>query len=45
MPMLTVGDSAPAFSLKNQNGAVTTLESYRGHYVVFWWYPKADTPG
>jgi peroxiredoxin Q/BCP len=45
MALLTVGDLAPAFSMRNQHGAVTTLEQYRGHHVVLWWYPKADTPG
>ena len=45
MPLLNVGDMAPAFSVPNQHGAETTLNHYRGHYVVLWWYPKADTPG
>tara|TARA_R110002167_G_scaffold60368_19_gene170617 strand:+ start:711 stop:848 length:138 start_codon:yes stop_codon:yes gene_type:complete len=45
MPLLKEGDQAPAFSLKNQNGIVTDLAQYRGHHVVLWWYPKADTPG
>ena len=45
MPLLNVGDQAPAFSLPNQTGTPTTLEQYRGHNLVLWWYPKADTPG
>jgi len=45
MAMLKVGDDAPDFSLRNQQGIATTLQQYRGHYVVLWWYPKADTPG
>ncbi len=45
MALLKTGDLAPAFSMRNQHGAVTTLEQYRGHHVVLWWYPKADTPG
>ena len=31
--------------MRNQQGAVTTLDQYKGHHVVLWWYPKADTPG
>ena len=45
MPLLNVGDIAPALSVPNQHGTRTTLNQYRGHYVVLWWYPKADTPG
>ena len=45
MALLKVGDLAPAFSMRNQQGTATTLEQYRGHHVVLWWYPKADTPG
>ncbi len=45
MALPAVGDLAPAFSMRNQQGADTTLEQYKGHYVVLWWYPKADTPG
>ena len=45
MPLLQEGAEAPAFSLKNQDGIVTDLAQHRGHYVVLWWYPKADTPG
>lgn len=45
MALLKVGDEAPAFSLRNQDGVATALENYRGHQVVLWWYPKADTPG
>ena len=45
MALLNVGDSAPAFSVPNQNGATTTLDQFAGQYLVLWWYPKADTPG
>ncbi|MBT3330339.1 MAG: redoxin domain-containing protein [Rhodospirillaceae bacterium] len=45
MALPNVGDLAPAFSMRNQQGAATTLEQHKGHYVVLWWYPKADTPG
>ena len=45
MPFLFDGARAPAFSLLNQHGVRLTLAEFRGHYLVLWWYPKADTPG
>jgi len=45
MPLLNVGDTAPAFSLPNQDGKLTSLASLKGKTVVFWFYPRADTPG
>jgi thioredoxin-dependent peroxiredoxin len=45
MPLLNVGDAAPAFTLKNQDGQTVKLSDYRGKTVVFWFYPRADTPG
>ena len=45
MPLLSVGDVAPAFSVLNQNGTAITFDQFRGHHLVLWWYPKADTPG
>ena len=45
MALPKVGDLAPAFSMRNQQGVTTTLEQYKGPHVVLWWYPKADTPG
>ena len=36
---------APAFSLKDQNGVVHTLEQYKGEWVVLYFYPKDATPG
>ena len=41
----SAGESAPAFRLPNQDGVSTDLSRYRGHYLLLWWYPKADTPG
>lgn len=41
-----VGNKAPKFSLKNQDGQVVSLESFRGQKnVVIYFYPKAMTPG
>ena len=45
MALLKPGDLAPSFALKNQDGVLTTLDQYRGHRLILWWYPKADTPG
>ena len=40
-----VGDKAPEFSLKDQDGQVVTLKSLKGKQVVLYFYPKDDTPG
>ena len=45
MTLLKSGDLAPAFSMRNQQGTLTTLDQFKGHHVVLWWYPLADTPG
>jgi len=42
--MLPVGESAPEFSLQNQNGETVSLASVDGYAVVYF-YPRADTPG
>ena len=41
-----VGEKAPLFELKDQNGAAFSLESRRGvGWTVLYFYPKAGTPG
>lgn len=40
-----VGDLAPDFTAKDQDGNDVTLSSYRGKKVVLYFYPKDDTPG
>jgi peroxiredoxin Q/BCP len=40
-----IGKLAPAFSLKDQNGKLVSLESLRGSNVVVYFYPRAMTPG
>jgi peroxiredoxin Q/BCP len=45
MPLLSVGDAAPAFSVLTHQGQELTLASLAGKKVLLWFYPKADTPG
>jgi len=42
---LTVGQDAPPFALKDQNGKTHRLSDYAGHWLVVYFYPKDDTPG
>ena len=42
---LKVGDKAPAFKLKNQDGETISLSDLKGKPVVLYFYPKDDTPG
>tara|TARA_Y100001968_G_scaffold3890_1_gene3423 strand:+ start:51 stop:518 length:468 start_codon:yes stop_codon:yes gene_type:complete len=42
---LCIGDSAPNFTLPNQDGVDTSLSSFKGSRVVIYFYPKDDTPG
>ena len=43
--MLTSGQPAPQFSLTNQKNEVQELAALRGHNVLVYFYPRADTPG
>jgi len=40
-----LGDMAPDFELPDQDGQRHTLSSYRGKWVLLYFYPKDDTPG
>lgn len=40
-----VGDSAPAFSLPDQNDTTHQLSDYLGKWVVLFFYPRDSTPG
>ena len=42
---LCIGDSAPDFTLPNQDGFDISLSSFKGSRVVIYFYPKDDTPG
>jgi peroxiredoxin Q/BCP len=43
--LLEPGDTAPDFTLPDQNGDEVTLSDLRGQTVVLYFYPRADTPG
>ena len=43
--MVAEGDTAPDFTLPDQDGNPVTLSDLRGQPVVLYFYPKADTPG
>ncbi len=43
--MLKVGDKAPDYSLPSDSGANVSLKDFKGHTLVLYFFPKADTPG
>ena len=43
--MIEPGMQGPAFSVSDDEGRPTTLEQFRGRWVVLYFFPKADTPG
>ena len=45
MSRLTPGDTAPAFTLPDADGAPVSLADFRGRKVVVYFYPAAMTPG
>jgi peroxiredoxin Q/BCP len=42
---LKVGDKAPSFKLKNQDGETISLSDLKGKPIVLYFYPKDDTSG
>jgi len=42
---LAAGDTAPQFTLTDQDGASVSLADYSGRKVVVYFYPAAMTPG
>lgn len=42
---LAAGDTAPQFTLTDQDGATVSLSAYAGRKVVVYFYPAAMTPG
>lgn len=46
MALPKIGNNAPAFSLKNQDGKTVSLKDFKGEKnVILYFYPKAMTPG
>ncbi|MBC3846467.1 thioredoxin-dependent thiol peroxidase [Winogradskyella echinorum] len=45
MMHLKVGDKAPDFSAKDEQGNTVSLSDYKGKKLVVFFYPKASTPG
>ena len=43
--MPSVGQKAPTFTLPSQTGQEISLKSFRGHWVVLYFYPKDMTTG
>jgi peroxiredoxin Q/BCP len=43
--MIEQGQTAPEFTLPDQDGNPVSPADYRGQTVVLYFYPKADTPG
>lgn len=42
--MLKTGQAAPTFELPDADMNVVTLESFRSHNIVLYFYPRDDTP-
>lgn len=45
MKHLKIGDKAPNFTAKNQDGKTINLFDFKGKKLVLFFYPKASTPG
>lgn len=43
--MVSVGEKAPDFCLKDQDENDICLEDFKGKWVVLYFYPKDNTPG
>lgn len=43
--MLQIGDKAPDFKLKSDNGDFVRLKDFKGHKVILYFYPKDMTSG
>ncbi|RBP84636.1 thioredoxin-dependent thiol peroxidase [Marinomonas rhizomae] len=42
---IEIGQTAPDFSAKDQNGDTITLSQFKGKKVVLYFYPRDNTPG
>lgn len=45
MKTLQEGDKVPNFNVNDQEGNPVSLTDYKGHKLVVFFYPKANTPG
>ena len=45
MGLIKVGDSAPDFKAKDQNGTEISLSQFKGKKIILYFYPKDNTPG
>jgi len=43
--MLKIGDKAPNFTLKAEDGTDVSLSDFGGRRVLLFFYPKANTSG
>jgi thioredoxin-dependent peroxiredoxin len=43
--VLKIGDKAPDFLLKTDDGGELALSDFRGKRVLLFFFPKANTPG
>jgi peroxiredoxin Q/BCP len=43
--MLNIGQKAPDFTLRSDNGNEISLKDFHGKRVVLFFFPKANTPG
>lgn len=42
---MKIGEKAPEFQLSADDGRTVALSDLRGKWVVFYFFPKAQTPG
>jgi peroxiredoxin Q/BCP len=42
---LKIGDKAPDFTAKDQDGKTISLHDYKGKKIILYFYPKDQTPG
>lgn len=45
LPMPETGDPAPAIDAEITGGGRFVLSEHLGHWVVVYFYPRANTPG
>ena len=42
---MNINDTAPDFTLQDENGSDIALKDLRGKTIVLFFYPRANTPG